>query len=120
MEYFFSYKNIKTKLNLFFDIRYIDFVSLTEVETITEYHEREDNNEDKDKTYEDNNLPIKRRYHINYSRSKQITVTTLSLEIHFKNSKYYKILSFDKDDEEAYIIYNSLTEAISKNPQNCS
>lgn len=117
MEYFFSYKNKRTKLNLFFDVRYIDFVSLTEVETNTGYFEREDNNEEKDKTSEDGNSSIGRRFY--YTRNKPVTVTMLSLEIHFKNSEYTRHLSFNKDDEEAYIIYNSLTEAISKNPQNC-
>ena len=81
MESFFSYKNRKTNLNLFFDVRSIDCISLMEIETNTRDCE-------------------------NYIQ--------LRLTIHFKNTNYHQDIFFDKDDEEGYIIYNSLIETINK------
>lgn len=117
MEYFFIYKNEKTNLNLFFDVRYIDFVSLIQIESEIVSYEDEDIEENINNNDEQDNLTIKRIYRRKRRIPKNTSIINLLLKIHFKNTNYHQKLVFDKDDKEAYIIYNSLTEAINKNPQ---
>lgn len=115
MEYFFSYKSKQNRLNLFFDTRCIDFISLMKIETERFNFEYKDDSEN-NKNNSDDNYIIKRRSR--YYKEPIVTIQLL-LKIHFKNTNYHQELVFDKDDEEAYIIYNSLIEAINKNPQSC-
>lgn len=129
MESFFSYKNRKTKLNLFFDIKSIDFISLMQLEREeivyednedTNYNPKDDTNIEVQSNSQDDKIIRRSKIERIYRKPKKrkvIKIINLLLKIHFKNSNYHEELIFNDDDEEAYIIYNSLTEAINNNPQ---
>lgn len=99
----FSYKNKKTNLYVSCDVDSIDSITLV---PISEYaglsgDELDTNNENNSRNYR-------------FKRREAVYIPKLLLKIHFKNTNYYEKLIFDQDDEEAYIIYNSLIECLNK------